>query len=49
MPVFDDEELVVFLQDVAIPSKNNPAVKYIVILFINFNNWNNNLLKYEFA
>lgn len=49
MPVFDEDDLVFFLQDVAIPNKNNPAVKYIVILFINLNNWNNNSLKYEIA
>jgi hypothetical protein len=49
MPVFEEDELVGFLQDVAIPSRNNPAVKYIVILFIDFSNWSNNPLKYKIA
>lgn len=49
MPVFDEDPLVDLLQDVAIPSRNNPAVKYIVILFINFNNCSNNPLKYKIA
>jgi hypothetical protein len=49
MPVFDEDWLVDFLQDVAIQRKNNPAVKYIVILFINFKNWSIFLLKYKIA
>jgi hypothetical protein len=36
MPVFEEDLLVVLLQDVVIPSRNSPAKKYIVIRFILF-------------
>jgi hypothetical protein len=36
MPVFEEDLLVVLLQEVVIPSRNSPAEKYMIIRFILF-------------